>query len=377
MDANERRRRAGEQAVDWMIRLQSGALPRAQREQFADWLRESPLHVAEMLRVAQLHNALEQFAGWSNLSREGATDNDNDTVVEFPAVVIPVREETQSPVQQVSSESSSLTRHSLWIGALAASVLVIMVGVMWFWQSVDRQTIETERGERRIVALSDGSVLQVDPDTRLRVEYRAATRQLFLERGRALFRVAKGPQRPFLVRANDTVVRAVGTAFGVERTRLDTTVTVAEGKVAVLPAAALAPSLMLADAERPESGSNKPSTAHKAGQESPLFLTANQQVTVQRSGAAEPIQQVDSNKVLAWANGRLVFENDTIAAVVTEFNRYNKVQMHVGDERVAARPISGVFNADDPESFLAFLQVATRVRIVRGDDKNIVIASTN
>jgi len=377
MDANERRRRAGEQAVDWMIRLQSGALPRAQREQFADWLRESPLHVAEMLRVAQLHNALEQFAGWSNLSREGATDNDNDTVVEFPAVVIPVREETQSPVQQVSSESSSLTRHSLWIGALAASVLVIMVGVMWFWQSVDRQTIETERGERRIVALSDGSVLQVDPDTRLRVEYRAATRQLFLERGRALFRVAKGPQRPFLVRANDTVVRAVGTAFGVERTRLNTTVTVAEGKVAVLPTAALAPSLMLADAERPESGSNKPSTAHKAGQESPLFLTANQQVTVQRSGAAEPIQQVDSNKALAWANGRLVFENDTIAAVVTEFNRYNKVQMHVGDERVAARPISGVFNADDPESFLAFLQVATRVRIVRGDDKNIVIASTN
>lgn len=67
------------------------------------------------------------------------------------------------------------------------------------------------------MALGDGSVLQVDPETTLAVHVDEDRQQVTLERGRALFRAAKDPKRPFTVRADGTIVRAIGTTFAVER----------------------------------------------------------------------------------------------------------------------------------------------------------------
>jgi transmembrane sensor len=63
-----------------------------------------------------------------------------------------------------------------------------------------------------------------------------------------------------------------------------------------------------------------------------------------------------------------VFENDSVSSVVAQFNRYNHVQIHVTDAALSARPISGVFDATDPESFIAFFQSVAAVRVDRGDD---------
>src|ERR1700730_1415259 len=76
MDASDRRKRASEEAAAWWVRLQTEGLPRAEREEFVDWLRESAVHVAEMLRVAKVHGALEQFQRWANISTDGS-DADN------------------------------------------------------------------------------------------------------------------------------------------------------------------------------------------------------------------------------------------------------------------------------------------------------------
>ena len=120
------------------------------------------------------------------------------------------------------------------IAATATLVLAAIAG--GFWLYLERgQVIQTERGEVREVALADGSVVRVDPESLLRVNYGPQLRRVYLERGRALFHVAKDPQRPFFVRADDTTVRAVGTEFGVEQGRDKVVITVAEGKVAVFP----------------------------------------------------------------------------------------------------------------------------------------------
>jgi transmembrane sensor len=96
-------------------------------------------------------------------------------------------------------------------------------------------------------------------------------------------------------------------------------------------------------------------------------------VTVPSSGAAEPVREVDSHRALAWAEGRLIFQNDELAKVIAEFNRYNRVQLTVVDPALAAKPVSGVFNASDPEAFVAFLQSVTSVEIVRDGDRSITI----
>jgi RNA polymerase sigma factor (sigma-70 family) len=217
----------------------------------------------------------------------------------------------------------------------------------------------SQRTERRELMLSDGSVVRLEPESRLRVTFDSNERRVVLEKGRALFRVAKNPQRPFLVQVDDTTVRAVGTAFGVEHRAGGIVVTVAEGSVAVT-VQALRNEAML------EAGGSEPTTQ---------LLTAGQQVTVQSSGAANSARRVDTERALAWAEGRLVFEDDTLADVVAEFNRYNRTQLRIADPQLAARRISGVFEATDTETLLAFIRAGSHVTLTRRGDDEISIAS--
>ena len=280
-------------------------------------------------------------------------------------------------------------------------MLIVVIGLATMLVIQTRGwTIQTDRGERREVALADGSVIQVDPETRLRVKYEEHARRVFLERGRALFHVAKNTERPFLVEANNTTVRAVGTAFAVERQHESIVVTVSEGKVAVFPAHSLsnplpvksfpsgsadirskvAPGASTASTSSISSGYQRTQNGVQSAP-SPLptssapeiFLTANEQVTISGSGSAEMVQVVDSDRALAWADGRLVLENRSVADAVREFNHYNRIQIVLNDEELARRPISGVFNAADPESFVAFLSSVARVHIVRRDGADITI----
>jgi transmembrane sensor len=367
MDATERRNRAGGEAADWFARLQAGDMERAEREQFVEWLRESHVHVAEMLRVAQIHGSLERFQRWVHISTGPKTDADN-------VVQLPSPQEAHLTERPPPGHARRMSA-GLRLFAVAATVLLIVASLVVL-PRIRGQVIETDRGERREVVLADGSLLQVDPQTRLRVKYSDSVRKVFLERGRALFHVAKNPYRPFLVQADDTTVRAVGTTFGVEQAIQGVIVTVAEGKVAVFPTSrASVTAAQNTDVPRPEVSGN-PDDIHGPGARTrEVLLSANQQVTVQDSGAAEAVREIDSQRALAWARGRLIFQNDQLSQVIAEFNRYNRVQLTVTDPELAAKPVSGVFNAAEPEAFIAFLQSVTNIEIVRDGDRSITIGS--
>jgi transmembrane sensor len=392
MDASERRKRAGSEAADWFARLQAGEMERAEREQFVEWLSESHIHVAEMLRLAQIQGSLERFQHWARIATGPKTDADN--VVQLP--------QDSPPRPPTPPFQTRRVGQGLRLFAFAATVLLI-VGTLVVLPRIRGDVIETERGERREVVLADGSVLQVDAESRLRVKYEETVRRVFLDRGRALFHVAKNLNRPFLVKADGTTVRAVGTAFGVEQRAQGVIVTVAEGKVAVMAKSESTqepspPTRLDPQRKKPAEGTSEvlhPSAAvgegarrslkaplssteeraNPAQREGEVFLTANQQVMVQEGGSAEPVREVDSTRALAWAQGRLIFQNDELGQAVAEFNRYNRVQLTVTGPELAGKPVSGVFNAADPEAFIAFLRSVTPVEIVRDGDRSITIAT--
>jgi transmembrane sensor len=369
MDASDRRRRVAEEAAEWWVLLQ-GEVSRKERENYVDWLRESSVHVAEMLRVAQVHGALEKFERWSQVSTDGSGD--------APSTVVPLT----TPTHTTGSPLPKYTPRQWRLAASVAAVLLVIAGLTGLLLALRGQVIETQRGERRQVALADGSVVQVDPQTRLKVEYEAHTRRVVLERGRALFHVAKNPERPFLVKVRDTTVRAVGTAFAVEEADHTVVVTVAEGRVAVLhgpvtegpsPDTAREKTTTASAAMRADKAA-RPNEPRSAGSAVPeIILTANQQVTVAGAGTAELVREVDSARVLSWAEGRLIFENESVERAVREFNRYNRIQLSVNDAGLAQRPISGVFSASDPESFVAFIQSVAAVHVKRNESDDITI----
>jgi transmembrane sensor len=387
MDANERRRQAAADAADWWVRLQSADMSGTQRGEFVDWLRESPVHVAEMLRIAQVHGALEHFERWTRISAvPPATERAAEIIDLRPSGRVDgnARVRDNAPAEGARSR---WRRAAGWM-SLAASVGVLLVGATLLQERILGKLIATDRAERREVVLSDGSVVQVDPQTRLRVKFTENARDVYLQHGRALFRVAKNPRRPFFVHSDETVVRAVGTAFGVEQLGSGATiVTVAEGQVAVSsehkrePAAAPPQSTNSLVSPSPPAGERRPVSqkpAHSRTNESEpaevAFLTANEQVTVGESGSAEPVRVVDSHRELAWAEGRLIFRNDPITHVIAEFNRYNRVQLSVADDKLASRSVSGVFNASEPEAFIAFLQTVVPVEIIHTGETAITIA---
>jgi transmembrane sensor len=368
VNANSRRARAAAEASEWWIRIESGELSREEREQFVDWLRESALHVAEMLRMAEVHGALERFRDWVRLPI-GDDTQATDNVVAFASSGQPSEDAGSAP----QAVSRGRPRRRLVAGlALAASVAVVGVSLALL---LGAQVIETGRAERRSVTLADGSVVQLDPESRLRIRLRKDERDVSLEHGRALFRVAKDPMRPFVVRAEATQVRAIGTQFGVEQSREGIVVTVAEGKVAVR-ARDLARNEI---ADRGSTGSGPlPGGRSGAARPSPtaeVLLSAGQQVIVPRRGPAEAVRAVDTDRELAWVAGRLVFDNESVADVIEEFNRYNVVQLHVASPQLAQRSVSGVFDASEPESFIGFMKSVAPVNVHRaGQDITIALA---
>jgi len=291
MDVGERRTRACAEAAEWWVQLQSPEMSRCEREQFVRWLRESAVHVAEMLRIAHVHHALAQFESWANISTAGSAE---ETVVELP-IAIPT---------EGRKRRGRPHRRMRVVGAIAASLLGIGALTVCL-PSLRGKTLETERGERREVTLSDGSLLQLDPQTTLRVKFGEQTRRIVLARGRALFRVEKDPHRPFIVEAEGTTVRAVGTAFAVDHYQPNIIVTVAEGRVLVAPLPPPAPS-------RANTASRDPGG---------IALSANQQLTLGGKDAPEAVRQVDSHRELAWTKGRLVLDNVTVAAAIAALNR--------------------------------------------------------
>jgi len=373
MDASERRRRAGEEAAEWWVLLDSENGTLETRTAFVDWLRESALHVEEMLRVAQVHGALEQFQRWADLST-------NETGM--PADV--AGKVTSFPLPPRSQELRRRSRpRRTWLGVGFATAAAALLAV-WFSGLPGSYTVTTGQGERRELTLADGSVVQIDPETGLRIRFDSKLRRIDLQRGRARFRVAKNPNRPFLVRAEGTVVRAVGTEFGVEHRSQGIVVTVAEGRVAVMPHSAgrfpLVGTGAGSDASNlPEAVTGKaaPDADVAKGQAAPpvVLVSSGQQITVSPSGAPQAVREVNAARELSWAEGRLSFENDSVATVVETFNRYNHLQIHVADSTLARRTMSGVFSASDPESFVAFLQSTTSVSVERSG-RDITIAST-
>jgi len=344
MDHNSRRARAAEEAAEWLMRMQSEDLGRLERVEFAQWLRDSPLHVAEMLRISRVHARLADFPHWGQVEKLDAASLE-PSVLEFPIE----NEASAQPARKPARQSWRL------LGAVAAGCAALVVALTWQLRERHSQTIQTSIGERRNVTLADGSIVSVSPDSTLRLRFNGQERLVSLCRGDALFRVAKDTLRPFIVQAGDTRVRAVGTAFGVERHDDSVTVTVEEGRVAVAQAAATQAPLL------------------KSPDLTEVSLGADQQVILPRSGPIGPVRNVDSQRELAWAEGRLVFNNTPVSEVVRRFNKFNHVQMQVVDSNLSTQQVSAVFDASDPEAFIIFLESVANVRVTRPSADDIVI----
>ncbi len=335
---SERRRQRAAEAARWLVTLRSGHVSADERAAFVDWLRESPTHIAEMLRVAQLHGALEDFGNWSEVGHQAAPAP--DTVIAFSEHAGTLAAPMPAPAAKKQ-----------WAFAAAAAALAcVAIAIVLLASRPEGQAIHTSSGERSEVVLADGSIVDVAPETQLRVKLAKLERHVLIEHGQAYFHVQKDSARPFVVEAAGTHIRAVGTAFNVDRRDTGVIVTVTEGKVSV---------------------SSTP--ARGTAQKVPVMLAANQQLIISPQGVIGPVQETDSASAVTWLVGQLDFDNQTIAEVAQRFNSYNKVQIVIQDAALAGSRITGTFRMVDPESFINFIQATYPGVVIHREDDRIIV----
>lgn len=178
---------------------------------------------------------------------------------------------------------------------------------------------------------------------------RADRRVVDLIQGEALFEVAPDAQRPFDVHFRDVVVRVVGTQFDIDLRSTRSTVTVIEGRVAVIPAGARA--------------------------EDARMLSAGERIVIDASGV-KPIERgVDASEVTAWTKHELVFRRRPVGEIAEELNRYNLTRVEIRGDELKRKEVTGSVRTDDLTTFISLLSGIPGVRVTRDGTGGYVVTS--
>lgn len=229
--------------------------------------------------------------------------------------------------------------------AIALLALGLAAAGAYGWRAINGVTYSTGVGEQRTLRLADGSKVQLDTDSKLRVRISGVERQIELARGQAFFSVARDASRPFVVEAGDTKIRALGTRFDVRRRAGDVQVVLTEGKVRV--------------------------DGRKEGQPSAWILAPGDTITVGKKTPSPAIRRADVEAATSWTQGRLTFQDQPLASAIAEVNRYSSEKIVLTDPSQAKARVSGSFEAGDTEAFLTAITDLYGLRITARNPREI------
>ncbi|MFO6431627.1 FecR family protein [Erythrobacter sp. W302b] len=259
-------------------------------------------------------------------------------------------EDAERAVQPGSDSMAPPAMHGIagrrWRAAVVGGLTAIAAAVALFliWPGT-MQVYETETGEIKQIALADGSAMAIDARSRLEVAFDSNVRLIRLNNGRAIFRATKGDRRPFVVKVGTVTITDIGTEFQVLDDPLSDTieVLVTEGVVEV------------------DNGAQR------------MNIVAGQRLRVGRSTqqtarlSPEVLASRDIVRMIAWREGRLELDGETLAETVVHLNRTNRVQIRIADPSLGKKALFGTFLASDPRGFAEAVAVSLDTRMSEKD----------
>jgi transmembrane sensor len=235
-----------------------------------------------------------------------------------------------------------------YTAAFLILLALMSIGVsFWKFSGIEPQSNDyvTGVGEQRRMALSDGSIIELNTQTHIRVAYSEKTRDVELVSGEALFSVRHNEKWPFRVRVRSSVVDDVGTQFSIYlKPDNSTMISVLDGRVQLV---------------RGPSGSQHSEgvTARTGRARQAVQLNAGQAIRLNMAGDVIARTTLNLAEAASWRQHRMWFENATLQEIATEFNRYNTRHILViNDHSVANKRYTATWDPYDPDSFASYLQ---------------------
>lgn len=307
-----------DQASRWVSQLHDGNCTEAQRSGLQFWLEQHPSH-------AKAYQEMEAF--WREL--DGLEALTNQHLEAASLVLTQCKKKRWLPKQALS---------------LAASIVLLATAWVFMPLLMDNGVYRTAKGERKLLALHDGSRIELNTDTEIKVSFSPFNRNLKLERGEAFFNVQHDADKPFVVSAANGSIRDIGTQFNVYKQDNTVAVTVLEGEVSVTQNQGVPPQKLHAGMQ----------LAYGDGVQKPLAV----------DGVGD---------AASWRSGTIVFKGQRLDVVLQQLSRYHNVGLSVGSSRLAAMKVSGSFPTSNLDLALNTIAAGLPVKINRQHAGNILL----
>lgn len=334
---NEKLRKAHQEAAEWLILLDCDASDKTIKE-FNKWRTADPSHDEAFL------DATKAWSGSGALHK--LTEIHPERVpAEFRKIV------------QFASGRSDLKKFLRPTLALAALAGVAILSILIWRQGENSPQIgsiyKTDVGEQAVITLRDGSTLNLNTDSEVRVVFTKARREIHLSRGEALFNVQAAPTQPFIVYAGQGRVLATDASFRLFIRPDDTEVSVMNGLVEVN-------NKLMGD-----NGRSTPASRMASAQQRIVYNNV--------LGDAVPVDPVQLERSISWKQGMLNFDGWTLDKVVAEVNRYRQEKIEIKDESLKSLTIGGVFKITQLDSLPKLLATDYNIRIEHAGPDSVVL----
>lgn len=359
-----------DEAGAWLIKLDGDGVPSAEDlASLRDWLARSPVHREQL-------NSLADFWGKMNVLTE---------------LAVPLGH-PNGDVKIGSVERFRQVMPRMRVAGFATAIVAIGVATA-FWLRPDPNAdsnglYATAVGQQQSTTLADGSVVLLNTNSQLEVDFDYEFRNIRLLQGEAHFTVAKDIERPFRVYAGNGRVQAVGTAFSVYLKDDSIDVTVTEGEVTLAAVGRLGTDAMPQQGISP--GSDRSSGAiakiNNGYVESLGTLRAGESTTFQSvpdAGTPGPINTIETieapemAKRLSWRDGILTFTGEPLEVVVDEITRYTTISIEFADPLVKAKRIGGRFPIGETDAMFDTLEANFGLRVTRLSHDRVLLSAAD
>jgi transmembrane sensor len=307
-------------AAHWVaIRRNRAGWSETQQTELDAWLAQSLAHRVAYLRIE---------AAWRRTDR-------------LAALRSPMRAPTES----------GTSRRALWTRIVAAVGIATVVTGAFVGNELLRphgQIIETPKGGQERLTLADGSRIEFNTDTAVRVDLSAPSRVVELLRGEAYFEIKHDAARPFVVTAANHRIVDLGTKFVVRMAPKAVQVALIQGSA------------------RLES-ENGPS-----GQGALVLTPGDVAIATANTSRITRHTEHDLAERLAWQHGSIVFHQTRLADAIAEFNRYGGPRLVMKGDAATKLKINGTFLTTGAEDFAAVAHEVFGLTVERKDGSIIL-----
>jgi transmembrane sensor len=318
--------KAERQASAWIVRMNAHDVSDKDRQAFEAWLIADPAHARA---YAALRRTWEAIANNPNLKgRVGAE----------------------------AARSASARGKTAPALAIAAAAALAIGGAAWLTNQTSEtaQHIETAPGSLRTITMADGSTIELSGASEATLRTSDRERRVVLAQGYALFDVTHDPNRPFLVETPQGEIRVLGTAFVVHVGQHAVRTTVLRGSVS--------------------GAAERAGLLSVFGPRQTVTAEANQEIVLDGEGASiVPIAAETIPRRLAWQDGMLAFDGETLDEAIAEVSRQTGWRFDLDDAELGRMRVAGYVSAE-PEAFLSLLQSSLGLNARRIEARHVALS---